>query len=259
MKKYHVIYKTTNLKNGKYYIGKHSTNNLNDTYLGSGSVLKHAIKKYGKKSFSKTILFVFTDEKAAFDAENVLVENFLNDPMCYNRVSGGKGFDASSARMAALAAQAKGWFGLASLPNLEEICSAAGKKGAEINRIKNTGMFAWSFEERSEHSKRNQKDRIWITDGKKDLRINASDTLPEGFFEGRSSGNPVRTSHICWTNGIENIFSDTCPGDGFTRGMMKTTPTAHLPWWTDGITNKRAQNSPGSTYWRGRTRKQSHG
>ena len=41
-----VIYKTTNLINGKIYIGKNKGNN--NWYLGSGKLLIYAIKKYGK-------------------------------------------------------------------------------------------------------------------------------------------------------------------------------------------------------------------
>lgn len=53
----YTIYKTTNIKNGKYYIGKHQTENENDSYLGSGIALKKAIKKFGKNSFIKEILY----------------------------------------------------------------------------------------------------------------------------------------------------------------------------------------------------------
>lgn len=49
-----VIYKTTNLINGKIYIGKNKGNN--NWYLGSGKLLLYAIKKYGKENFKKEIL-----------------------------------------------------------------------------------------------------------------------------------------------------------------------------------------------------------
>lgn len=37
---YYTIYKTTNLINGKYYIGKHQTENIYDNYYGSGVALE---------------------------------------------------------------------------------------------------------------------------------------------------------------------------------------------------------------------------
>ena len=49
-----IIYKTTNLINGKFYVGKDASNNPN--YYGSGLLLAKAIKKYGKENFKKEIL-----------------------------------------------------------------------------------------------------------------------------------------------------------------------------------------------------------
>jgi hypothetical protein len=45
---------TTNLVNGKKYIGRHSKEDAN--YLGSGRLLKQAIAKYGRENFSKQII-----------------------------------------------------------------------------------------------------------------------------------------------------------------------------------------------------------
>jgi len=88
---FYLVYKTTNNVNGKYYIGAHKTNNIGDNYLGSGVALRRAIKKYGKKNFTKEIIGVFTEEHSMFEAEKKFVEESIRDRKCYNMRSGGKG------------------------------------------------------------------------------------------------------------------------------------------------------------------------
>ena len=69
MKLFHFTYVTTNLINDKQYVGDHSTNNLNDSYLGSGHALLQAIKKYGKENFERKILEQFKSKEEAFLAQ----------------------------------------------------------------------------------------------------------------------------------------------------------------------------------------------
>ena len=91
-KKYHYIYKTTNLVNGKYYIGMHSTDNLNDGYIGSGKRLWYSINKYGKENFKCEILEFLPDRVTLKEREKELVnEDVLKDKMCLNIKIGGEG------------------------------------------------------------------------------------------------------------------------------------------------------------------------
>lgn len=88
--KYHYLYKITNNITGEYYYGVHSTDDLNDSYFGSGSRLKANIKKYGRDNFVKEILEFFPDRRRLMNAEEQLVDNdILSDPKCLNVILGG--------------------------------------------------------------------------------------------------------------------------------------------------------------------------
>lgn len=93
--KYHVVYKTTNLVNRKYYVGFHSCNNLEDSYLGSGKLIKAAILKYGKENFFKEIIAVFHTRDAARYLESKLVnKSFVKNENTYNLTEGGTGVES---------------------------------------------------------------------------------------------------------------------------------------------------------------------
>jgi len=85
---YYTVYKVTNKLDGKFYIGKHQTKDLNDGYMGSGIRICAAIKKYGVENFKKEILHLFETEAEMNEAESRLVVLCENS---YNLCPGGKG------------------------------------------------------------------------------------------------------------------------------------------------------------------------
>lgn len=91
---YHYFYKITNKIDGKFYYGVHNTDNLEDGYSGSGKILKLAYKKYGIENFEKVIEKFFDSEDEAFNYEREIVnEEMIKDPNCYNAQIGGKYFN----------------------------------------------------------------------------------------------------------------------------------------------------------------------
>lgn len=90
--KYNFVYKTTNILNGDYYYGVHSTNNLDDGYMGSGKRINRSINKYGKENFTREIVQFFSRKKCAYSLEAVIVtQKLIDDPHCLNLAIGGYG------------------------------------------------------------------------------------------------------------------------------------------------------------------------
>lgn len=87
------IYKTTNLINNKIYIGQTMRQNSDD-YLGSGTIIKRAIKKYGSENFKKEIIQT-CESKEELDIQEKFWINELNSirPNGYNICDGGQGGD----------------------------------------------------------------------------------------------------------------------------------------------------------------------
>lgn len=88
------IYKTTNLINGKIYIGKESRNKKK--YYGSGVLLNRAIKKYGLDNFKKDILEIGIITNEELNKREIYWINFFNSTnkkIGYNILFGGTGGD----------------------------------------------------------------------------------------------------------------------------------------------------------------------
>lgn len=116
----HIIYKITNTINKKYYIGRHSTNNVDDGYMGSGIWIKNAIRKYGRENFIKEILDEANSSAELWELEKKYVnEDVVKDENSYNMCVGGKHY----------------LYGL-STEELKKHQSMAGKRGAKSFRQK---------------------------------------------------------------------------------------------------------------------------
>ena len=89
---HYLIYKITNNLNGKIYIGKHKTEDVDDKYMGSGKLLQEAYKKYGQKNFSKEIIYELSSEAEMNAKEAELVtKDFVKKTDNYNLCPGGHG------------------------------------------------------------------------------------------------------------------------------------------------------------------------
>ena len=121
--KQHYIYLTTNNITGMKYIGKHY-GELEDTYLGSGKLLKQNILKYGKENFTKSILYVSENdiENSEKEKQFIALYNAVSNPLFYNIHEGGSGGNTIAGYT----------------PEEKEVLR---RKLSEINRGKNNGMY----------------------------------------------------------------------------------------------------------------------
>jgi group I intron endonuclease len=84
-----IIYKTTNLINGKFYVGKDERNKSD--YFGSGINLNRAIKKYGKENFIKETIEVCSTKEELNEREKYWIKKTKAQEIGYNIAEGGSG------------------------------------------------------------------------------------------------------------------------------------------------------------------------
>lgn len=221
---FYTIYKTTNLVNGKIYIGSHKTKDLDDGYMGSGKYLLRAIEKHGAENFKKEILFVFSNPEEMYAKEAELVnEDFLAEENTYNlKVGGFGGFDYINSNIDSVDRSQRGKKGqavtckifedrygpewrsikskLEARNRTEEVIKAAAEKRRITRRIRGTKSDS-SFMNTPEvnvkrketfrkngHSsgdKNSQHGTMWITNSIDNKKIKASAFIPDGWYRGR--------------------------------------------------------------------------
>jgi hypothetical protein len=91
-RKYHYIYKTTCSITSRFYIGMHSTDDLNDGYKGSGKRLWYSIRKHGRENHSTEILeFCPSRNDLKLREAKIVNEELLDNEQCMNLKLGGEG------------------------------------------------------------------------------------------------------------------------------------------------------------------------
>lgn len=93
MDNYGYVYKTTNLVNNKPYIGQHK-GEFDRNYLGSGNLIKLAVKKYGRDNFAVILLGQALDKKSIDILEKYYIafyRQLLGKDILYNITDGGEG------------------------------------------------------------------------------------------------------------------------------------------------------------------------
>lgn len=88
---YGYIYKTTNLINGKIYVGLHRKSEFDNNYIGSGTILKQAIRKYGVDNFTCEVIEWCETSDELSEREIYWIDklNCLDSEVGYNLHEGG--------------------------------------------------------------------------------------------------------------------------------------------------------------------------
>jgi len=207
-KKFYILYKTTNLKNEKFYIGVHETFNLEDGYLGSGKRLKNSLYYHGKDNFKREVLEYFDNSKSMYIREQEIVnEELLKNPKCLNIGLGGIGgfvnkkhmincSNAGNKRQKYLQENDNEWF-----DKIRKQRSITAIKLHKIGKLKNwSDNVTWkgkihtvetiekmknSHKEIHSGTKNSQFGTCWVTDETINKKITKGTEIPKGFRLGR--------------------------------------------------------------------------
>jgi hypothetical protein len=204
---HYLIYKITNLVNGKIYIGKHKTNNIDDGYMGSGKLIKRVIEKYGLETLEKEILFEAESEEEMTDKERELVEIGSHS---YNLKEGGiGGWDyvnqvLSDEQRIDISRKGGQTFNISMEEHAKRISDGLKNSPNRFNGAKamlskhpRTGFGGKHHSEEAKQAiakkasvnqrgeKNSQYGTIWITNESDNRKIKKDDPIPEGWRRGK--------------------------------------------------------------------------
>jgi len=203
-RKFHYIYKITCKVTNKFYVGMHSTDNMNDGYFGSGTKLSYSKRKHGLDNHTKEILEFLNDRESLKAREiEIITEDFIKDPLCMNLKPGGYGgFCNESHSKNFYAAGGKAVMQLLSKRHLEKLKSdpdyyakwhtalikaQEGMPNPFLGK-KHTAETKQILREKAQHrtgDKNSQYGTCWITNELENKKIHKGDIIPNGWRLGR--------------------------------------------------------------------------
>lgn len=215
-KLYNYIYKTMCLVNNKFYIGMHSTNNLDDGYMGSGLRLKRSIIKHGLENHKKEILEFLPDRKSLMEREREIVnEALIENPECMNIVYGGGGGHISKDGYKKGAKRMNEIMWIRYSEDLEyrqkrkDISSKVLREAHRMGKIKYDTFTGKKHTDETKikigemnsilqsGEKNSQYGTCWITNGYENKKIPKGSSIPDGWKLGRKIKKSVSNDTDC--------------------------------------------------------------
>lgn len=187
------IYLTTNLINGRKYIGKKHSSVFLKNYKGSGKIIKQALKKYGKENFKvELICFCETiDELNKMERYYIKLYNADISDDFYNIAVGGEGFGARGKN--------NGMYGRKrTKEEIEKIKKTQMERG--VSRGKNNPMFG---------RKRTEEEREKISKTLKKNKTTAGENNPmfgKGYLHEGGKNPSAKKTKIIFPDGNEIEF-----------------------------------------------------
>ena len=247
MTTYYILYQITNLVNGKIYIGKHKTKHLADKYFGSGTELKKDMKIMGAENFEMTVLCYLNNQEELDLLESLVVNSeFCAREDTYNIHTGGRNpiFQGKLNPMYKVPSPLTG-------------VSRKDLKGRKLDEDHRANISAGvremyrrhpeikekiskaSLEMYRKHPERLKRRHLYYdTISKKVVVIHPSDwreikdksqylkfdrtVFPTNEFTTKEvtieKMRMKRSGTHWWNNGVKQVLSVECPGDGWVRG-----------------------------------------
>lgn len=196
MKPIGFVYLTTNIINGKIYIGQHilsGNKKWNATYLGSGTLMEKAIKKYGRENFKRKILKVCFNINQLNGYETYYTLKYnpkLDCKIGYNQIIGPSKVCGNknptnypSIRKKMIEVNRK----TTSDPEYRKRQSEIMKEYYKTHKPTFLGRkhSEESKKKMSEIKKKQYKGRKWINNGDKEKFVNIDNGIPQGYLLGR--------------------------------------------------------------------------